>query len=612
LHSSTTPTGQRTIEAVLDLIAHERLGAIIDRSLLKASLDMLATLVMPSSEGLSTVYTLEFETRLLNTSRTFYRQEAVNRITSLSVADYLLYVHRRLAEELDRSNAYMQQSTRQLMISLVEQETLGAHITHILEAESGLTAMLESGKVEDLKLLHSLLSRVDPEHAIHNERLTRLIVSSGERINASLSGDPSLAANDKTASLTLALRWVQEVLDLRDIYDNLLVSAYLSDQSVANAMTLAFSMFVNQSARSAEFISLFIDDHLKKGLKGKSEEVIETTLDKTVSLFRYLHDKDVFERYYKTHLGKRLLSGRSVSDDAERGMIARLKVEMGSNFTNKMEGMFKDIKLSTDSMREFKAMQVNKDDALLHATVLTSTFWPLTTAEIGGQIGCRFPDYVVKHCRSFEAYYLKRHTGRQLKWIASHGTADIRASFGSRTYELNVSTFAMVVLLQFNDLERERKLTTLDLQERTQITLPDLMRTLQSLACAKYKILSKQPKSRDVRLNDTFAVNGTFSNPQSRIKIATIANKTESSAEQRETRGRVEETRKHSTEACIVRIMKARKVADHNNLIAEVTQQLSTKFAPDLVMIKSRIESLIERDYLERDEHDRKMYKYLA
>lgn len=45
-----------------------------------------------------------------------------------------------------------------------------------------------------------------------------------------------------------------------------------------------------------------------------------------VMLFRYLQEKDVFEKYYKSHLSKRLLGGRSVSDDGERSMITKLKV----------------------------------------------------------------------------------------------------------------------------------------------------------------------------------------------------------------------------------------------------------------------------------------------
>lgn len=57
-----------------------------------------------------------------------------------------------------------------------------------------------------------------------------------------------------------------------------------------------------------------MDDRLRKGVKGVSDDDdIETTLDKVMILFRYLAEKDVFEKYYKQHLAKRLLSGRAVS-----------------------------------------------------------------------------------------------------------------------------------------------------------------------------------------------------------------------------------------------------------------------------------------------------------
>jgi len=78
--------------------------------------------------------------------------------------------------------------------------------------------------------------------------------------------------------------------------------------------------------KSPEYISLFIDEKLRKGAKGGSEDEIERILDKVMTLFRFIQEKDVFERYYKQHLAKRLLLGRSVSDDAERSMISKLKV----------------------------------------------------------------------------------------------------------------------------------------------------------------------------------------------------------------------------------------------------------------------------------------------
>jgi hypothetical protein len=47
-------------------------------------------------------------------------------------------------------------------------------------------------------------------------------------------------------------------------------------------------------------------------------------------------------------------------------------------------------------------------------------------------------------------------------------------------------------------------------------------------------------------------------------------------------------------------------------LVLQVTRQLSPRFIPNPTLIKKRIESLIEREFLERDANDRKLYRYLA
>ena len=111
--------------------------------------------------------------------------------------------------------------------------------------------------------------------------------------------------------------------------------------------------------RSPEFLSLFIDDKLKKGVKGLSDQEVEQVLDKSMILFRFLQvyscsvsnqitpiilssqEKDAFEEYYKRHLARRLLNQKSASDDSEKMMISKLKSECGCQFTSKLEGMFK-------------------------------------------------------------------------------------------------------------------------------------------------------------------------------------------------------------------------------------------------------------------------------
>lgn len=93
----------------------------------------------------------------------------------------------------------------------------------------------------------------------------------------------------------------------------IIAQSFNNDKTFQNVLNHSFESFINLSQRSPEYISLFMDDKLRKGLKGLSEDDIEGILDKVMMLFRYLQEKDVFEKYYKQHLAKRLLSGRTVS-----------------------------------------------------------------------------------------------------------------------------------------------------------------------------------------------------------------------------------------------------------------------------------------------------------
>jgi cullin 3 len=77
-------------------------------------------------------------------------------------------------------------------------------------------------------------------------------------------------------------------------------------------------------------------------------------LEKAIIIFRFLSNKDLFETYYRRHLARRLLQQRSVSDDAERGLLAKLKIESGASFVRDLEGMIKDMKLSSETTAAYK------------------------------------------------------------------------------------------------------------------------------------------------------------------------------------------------------------------------------------------------------------------
>lgn len=47
-------------------------------------------------------------------------------------------------------------------------------------------------------------------------------------------------------------------------------------------------------------------------------------------VFKYIEDKDVFQKFYAKMLAKRLVHQNSASDDAEASMISKLKVSPAS------------------------------------------------------------------------------------------------------------------------------------------------------------------------------------------------------------------------------------------------------------------------------------------
>jgi cullin 4 len=136
-----------------------------------------------------------------------------------------------------------------------------------------------------------------------------------------------------------------------------------------------------------------------------------------------------------------------------------------------------------------------------------------------------------------------------------------------------VTLLQTVVLLLFN---KQSKLSYKEIIKQTGIDNADLSRTLQSLACAKVRVLSKTPKSREIEQDDVFEYNESFSNSLKRITINQIQAK-ETPAEQSKTTERVIEDRQYAIDACIVRILKTRKQIQHRVLVTELLETL--KFA---------------------------------
>jgi len=653
---------------LLTQVSIERQGELIEAHWIKNVCQMLVQLGIDKRS----VYEEIFEQPFLEQSAEFYKSESQRYLNENDASTYIREVERRIDEESKRARRYLDSETEPKIVHVVEQELITNHMTRIVEMEnSGVVNMLRDQKIEDLNCMYRLLCRVPNG--------LQCIISC---VSSNLREQGKSLVTEEEGGKSDAVQYIQKLLELKDRFDLFLVKSFNNDKEFLKMIAKDFEYFLNLNPRSPEYLSLFIDDKLKRGAKGMTETEIEQVLEKTMVLFRYLQDKDIFERYYKQHLAKRLLLNKSVSDDSEKNMISKLKTECGCQFTSKLEGMFKDMAISNSTMDEFKAHCLQFNSHLhgvdLNVRVLTTGFWPTQTTPFKTIL----PAAPRSAFEVFKKFYLAKHNGRQLNLQAQLGWADLNATFfgqrrddtssdhqnlntrptasatvpnhlnqGSsalvsscsqppesnpsinsrvtdtvtnsqlssgpttnnqpRKHIISVSTHQMCILMLYNERD---SFTCQTLAERTQIPEKDLHRALMSLAMGKQnqRILIKNPKTKEIEPNHVFSINDSFSSKLYRVKIQAIACRGESEPERKETRCKVDEDRKHEIEAAIVRIMKSRKQMSHSNLVNEVTEQLRTRFMPSPVIIKKRIEALIEREYLARTDADRKTYTYVA
>ncbi|KAF9257283.1 Cullin-4B [Marasmius fiardii PR-910] len=378
------------------------------------------------------------------------------------------------------------------------------------------------------------------------------------------------------------------------------------DQDFVHALNDAFTLgFRARRMKPAEALAKHLDKILRKGQGTMTDAEFWDSLTKVLELYRYTDDKDVFRRFYHRQLAKRLLMQRSASDAFEKKMLKTLRDHYDSEFDD-AQNMFTDMDLAREMMADYHSKL--RDDSLgqkLFVMVLQTSAWPFPTPD---QVVILPPEMQAELLAYDRKYYQKRHPKRKLTWDHSLGTMDVRARFKAAPKELSVSMFQGLVLLLFNE---STELGYAEIKEATGILDDELQRTLQSLACGKKRVLKKVPMSAEVKDEDVFLFNNDFVDARSKIHINSIQAKV-SVKESQKTQEAVEGDRKHVIDAAVVRIMKAKKEMAFELLVAETIDAVKKHFAPQVPMIKKRIDSLVEEEYLERSDTDRNVFRYLA
>ncbi|KAJ7681877.1 ubiquitin-protein ligase [Mycena polygramma] len=625
-----TPLQPPLTAALLRLVAAQRDGAAIDQALVKKVVDSYVSLGLdptdPNKECLD-VYKEQFETPFLAATEAYYAAEAEAFLNGGSttagasasgegsasgsgggnIPEYLKKAEGRLREEEERVVRYLHAKTRKELVGKCEGVLLRAHAPRMWDA---FQALLDFDADADLQRMYALLARIPEGLEPLRRKFEAHVKAAGLGAVAGLVGTGSAdkLAGEKDDAKAADLdpkAYVDALLSVHEKNAATVARSFKGEAGFAAALDKACREFVNRNAatgtsaaRSPELLAKHADMLLRKSNKVAGDVDLEGALNRVMVLFKYLEDKDVFQTFYTTKLSKRLIHGVSASDEAEASMISKLKEACGFEYTNKLQRMFTDMSLSKDLTDSFKErMAQNHDDMEIAFSimVLGTNFWPLAppTHEF------LLPTELLPTFERFTRYYQTKHSGRKLTWLHNYSKNELRTNYTNQKYILMTSAYQAAALLQYN---RNDTLTLQELQEATKISTEILGQVLALLV--KAKVLINEEK-------DQYDLNPGFKSKKIRVNL-NLPIKAEQKAESSDVLKAVDEDRKYVIQATIVRIMKARKTMKNQALIQEVISQISQRFAPKIPDIKKAIETLLEKEYIERVDGSKDTFAYVA
>ncbi|RMY68324.1 hypothetical protein D0863_07189 [Hortaea werneckii] len=595
-------TQNAVMDAVLRLVEKQRNGETIEQSKVKQVVDSFVALGIDEADSTKTnleVYRQYFEKPYIEATQKYYQNESQSFLAENSVVDYMKKAERRLDEEKERVPLFLLAEIMQPLMKCCE----GALIAdHAVLMRDEFQILLDNDREEDMARMYKLLARIpeglDPLRSRFENHVRRAGLLSVEKV-----ADQGDGLEPKA--------YVDALLEVHTQYAALVQTAFTGESEFVRSLDNACREYINRnkvcaknSARSPQMLAKHADNVLKRSTKATEEDDMEKMLNQVMTIFKYLEDKDVFQKFYSQTLAKRLVNGTSASPDAETSMISKLKDASGFEYTNKLQRMFQDMQTSKDLnsaydewLDQVLEKEEKKEGIDANYQILGTGFWPLqppTTTFVP-------PPAIVKTYERFQNFYTKKHGGRKLTWLWHLCKGEVRANYAKMNkvpYTFQVSTYQMAILLMFNDSDT---VSYDDMAEVTKLQKETLDPSLGIML--KAKVITANPEGAPPQSGTTYILNYGFKNKKIKVNL-NIAIKSEQKQEVEDTQKTIEEDRKMLMQSAIVRIMKSRKTMKHQQLVGETVTQVRSRFSPKIPDIKKCIDILIEKEYLERLEND--------
>ncbi|KAI0120405.1 Cullin-domain-containing protein [Hypoxylon sp. NC0597] len=594
-----TRVHKKVMDAVLMLVEKQRNGETIEHRQIKQVVDSFVSLGLDEHDATKTTldtYRFHFEKPFLAATEEFYRAESKQFVAENSVVEYMKKAETRLAEEEERVRMYLHND---IAIPLKKTCNKALIADHSAMLRDEFQVLLDNDREEDMKRMYNLLARIPDGLDPLRQKFEAHVRNAGLNAVAKVASD---------AEKLEPKVYVEALLDTHSRYQGLVKRAFADEPEFTRSLDNACREFVNRneickagSSKSPELLAKYTDVLLRKSGAGVEESELDATLTQIMTVFKYIEDKDVFQKFYSRMLARRLVHSNSSSDDAETSMISKLKEACGFEYTNKLQRMFQDMQISKDLNTGFrehtKGLQLEKQPLDSTYSILGTSFWPLTPPNTTFNP----PAEIQTDIDRFTLFYKNKHEGRKLTWLWQLCKGELKTGYckSSKTpFTFQVSVYQMAILLMFNTQDVH---SYDDIASVTQLSSEVLDAALGILL--KAKVLLMKPDGDKPGPGKMLHLNYDFKSKKIRVNL-NVGTKTEQKQEEADTNKTIEEDRQLVLQSTIVRIMKARKKMKHTQLVSECISQIKSRFVPKVGDIKKCIEVLLDKEYLERLDDD--------
>ncbi|KAJ3448730.1 cullin-1 [Anaeramoeba flamelloides] len=592
------PLKNKVLSAMLQLIKNERHGEHVDRQLMKRICDIYVALGQTRNpEGTLEVYHEEFEAPFFKDTDLFYSREASKILSENKLSQYMIKAEARIDEELLRINSYLHPSTKRV---LMEKCIVSLVVKKLKILFLEFEALIMNNKTWILRM-YKLLSRIE-------NGLQSLMETFEKHI---LQMELDQLEEIKQTAPKKPRQYVEVMLGVYKKYYRVVESAFEKDYGFFTALNKACQRFMNQNpvsemdnsqSTSSELCARYCNLLLKKSDKIPEESQLEEFFDDLIVIFKYLVDKDVFLNFYFKMLANRLINKTSVSVEAERSMISKLRFVCVFGYFHNFEEMLKDIKVSRDMNEKFKGSLKEREITLpfdFEITVATTGFWPFsipsTKFVIPGIIeGCVFRFSV--YCRNF-------NDRRKLNWLHQLSTGELTTKILDINYIFCVSIYQMSLLLLFNE---KVEIKFEEIQENSKLS-DEFLECILAILVKKNILLATKKVHQEGTI---YKVDNSYKNKRRKVQL-NISMPIKKNRESQVIYNQIEEERNMLIQASINRIMMSNRSLTHEALIAEIAYHLKGKFEPNIKTIKKCIDLLIDKEFFERVEGRKVIYNYL-